>query len=287
VSVAPVYTHDFTKSADACFTANYNVAGNVAAGEYNGYKVLSTLGWDLDAKYSGSVTGVEYYSSALTLGTNSIVCSSFDMTSDIFGVSDNYAVKKVVVSIAGNSSIAGTLSCTVGGTALGTQSQTVPTTQSDIAFSSTTALYGAIKISFAQTSAKGLKIYNIRVYAEAGSGDAHDAYVFAKKVEAADGCAANAALVTEYNGLTAGVKTIADAITFNDYATAAIKAATIPYKSLNVSVATKIAAISAIGGGAGSVLALNDSTAMISVAVVTVLGLLTLAGVVVLKKKHN
>jgi hypothetical protein len=32
---------------------------------------------------------------------------------------------------------------------------------------------------------------------------------------------------------------------------------------------------------------MNNSTAMIAVAIVTVLGLLTLAGVVVLKKKHN
>jgi hypothetical protein len=287
VSAAPVYTHDFTTSADACFTANYNVAGNVAAGEYNGYKVLSTLGWDLDAKYSESVTGVEYYSSALTLGTNTIVCNSFDLVSDIFGISDNYAVTKVVISIAGNSSIAGTLSCTVGGTALGTQTQAVPETQSDIVFSSTTPAYGAIKVSFAQTSSKGVRVYNIRVYAEAGSGDQHDAYVFAKKVEAADGCVVNSALVTEYNGLTSTVKTMADAITFNDYATAAIKTATIPYKTLNVNVATKVAAISALGGGAGVVFQMEGSTTVIAVAVVSVLGLLTLAGVMVVRKKHN
>jgi hypothetical protein len=261
VTAAPVYTHDFTTSADACFTANYNVAGNVAAGEYNGYKALNGLGWDLDAKYSGSLTGVEYYGSALTLGTNSIVCSSFTLTSDIFGVSDNYAINKIAISLAGNSSLVGQLTCKVGGADFGTQSQTVPTTQTDIVFSSTTPAYGKIELGFSQTSSKGLKIYNIRVYAETGSGNTHDAYVFAKKVEAANGCVANSTLVTEFNNLSSEVKSIASSIAFNDYATAAIKAATIPYKDLAITVATKIDAINAISGsGAANRVAANENS---------------------------
>jgi hypothetical protein len=259
VTAAPVYTHDFTKNADACFTANYNVAGNVAAGEYNGYKALSNLGWNLDAKYDGSVTGVEYYGSALTLGTNSIVCNSFTLTSDIFGLSDNYAISKVAINVFGNSGLTGTLSCKVGGTAFGTQSQAFPATQSDLVFSSATPAYGQIQLDFAQSTSKGLKIYNIRVYATAGSGDTHDAYAFAKKVETADGCAANTALATEYNGLSSSVKTIADAITFNDYATSAIKSATIPYKSLNVTVAQKMASIVSLNAG-GSARAIGNTS---------------------------
>jgi hypothetical protein len=287
VSAAPVYSNDFTVAAN-CFSDAYKVAGNVTAGEYNGYKALNGLGWDFDASFGTSTTVAVQSNTGWVVGINTTPCESFTLTSDIFGVNDNYAISKIVINIKANSSLVATLGCKVGGTSFGTQNQTVPASATtDIVFSSATLSYGDISFAFAATTAKGLVINNIRVYAEAGSGDTHDAYVFAKKVEAADGCVANATLVSEYNGLSTAVKTIADAITFNDYATAAIKTATIPYKSLNVSVATKIAAISAIGGGAGSVLALNDSTAMIAVAVVSVLGLLTLAGVVVLKKKHN
>ena len=249
IAAAPVYTHDFTAGADVCFTANYNVAGNVAAGEYDGYKSLTSLGWDLNAKYAGGVTGVEYYSNALTLGTNTIICSSFSLTSDIFGVNDNYAISKIVINVAGNSDIAGTLSCKVGGTVFGTQSQTFPVAQSDLIFSSATPAYGQIQFIFSQTSSKGLRIYNIRVYAEAGSGNTHDAYVFAKEVEAANGCVANTSLATEYSALSNEVKSVADNISLADYATALAKNATIPYKSLSLSVATKMAAIKALNGG--------------------------------------
>jgi len=289
IAAAPVYTHDFTTSADACFTANYNVAGNVATGEYNGYKALSSLGWDLDAKYTGSVTGVEYYGNALTLGTNSIICSSFSLTSDIFGIGDNYAISKVVITVLGNSGITGTLSCKVGGTDFGTQSQTFPTTQSDLIFSSVTPAYGQIQFNFSQTTSKGLKICNIRVYAEAGSGNTHDAYVFAKKVEAANGCVANSTLATDYSALTPEVKTIADAITFNDFATAAIKSATIPYKTLSVSVATKMAAIKALNGGGSASrvnLANSDTTDVLAYSLLASSALAAGAFFIFRKKKH-
>lgn len=270
ISVAPVYTHDFTASEANCFTANYDVAGNIAAGEYGGYKALSGLGWNLDAKYNGSVTGVEFYSNALTLGTNTIVCSSFTMLSDIFGVNDNYAVSKIVISVGGNSSIVGTLSCKVGDADFGTQSQVVPTSQTDLVFSSETPSYGKIQLDFAQTSSKGLRVYNVRVYATAGSGNTHDAYVFAKKAEVANGCLANAALVNEYKGLTSEVKAIVDPIKISDYSTPAIKAATIPYKSVSPTVAEKIAAIERVGSSqpANKTILGNDNadnTALLSV----------------------
>jgi len=260
ITEAPVYVHDFTTSADACFAANYNTAGNVAAGEYNGYKVLSSLGWDLNAEYNGDVTSVEYYNSSLTIGTNTIVCSSFSLTSDIFGINENYAISKVAISVAGNADITGALSCKIGGSDFGTRAQAFPTTQSDLVYSSATPAYGQVQFNFSQTSSKGLRIYNIRVYAGAGTGNIHDAYVFAKKVETANGCLANSSLATEYGNLPSEVKTIADSITFKDYATAAIKNATIPYKSLPVTVATKMAAIVSLNAGGSARLVGNSNS---------------------------
>ena len=271
------------------YTAVSNVAGNVAAAEQMQTITASNLFWTADLV---SQTSLVYfntsYANDLALGSSTNPIQTATFTSGIVSISGALKISKVIVDASAGGTT--TLAVSVGGTAVGT-AQNLTASQVAYSFTPSTAAFGRVAITFSQPStAKWIDIFRVRIYGTVDTtSNEGKAYALAARIEQANACASsteNTQLITDYNA-DATVKGLVDAINVIDYASAAIKSATVSYRSLTLTAAAKMSAISSLGGGAGNVLALNDSTAMISVAVVTVLGLLTLAGVVVLKKKHN
>jgi hypothetical protein len=265
------------------------ITGNIAAGEQMQTITASSLFWTMDLNCSNS--GIYFdagYATDLGLGSASFPATSCTFTSGILSVSGAVKISKVIVDASAGGTA--TVAVSVGGAAVGT-AQTLTTTQVAYSFTPSTAAFGRVAISFSQPStAKWIDIFRVRIYGTVDTTtNEGKAYTLAARIEQANACASstdNTQLITDYNADTT-VKGLVDAINVIDYASAAIKSATVSYRNLTLTAAAKMSAISSLGGGAGVINTLDNSTSMIAIAVVSVLGLLTLAGVVVLKKKHN
>jgi len=271
------------------YTAVSNAAGNVAANEQVQTITASNLFWTADLV---SKTSLVYfstsYASDLALGSATNPISTATFTSGIVSISGAVKISKVIVDASAGGTT--TLAVSVGGTVVGT-AETLTTSQVAYSFAPATAAFGRVAITFSQPStAKWIDIFRVRIYGTIDtSTNEGKAYTLAARIEQANACASsteNTQLITDYNADTA-VKNLVDAISIIDYASAAIKSATVSYRNAGLNCAAKMAAISALGGGAGVVFQMEGSTAVIAVAVVSVLGLLTLAGVMVVRKKHN
>jgi hypothetical protein len=270
-------------------TTSTPITGNIAAGEQAETITSNGLFWTMDLNCNNN--GIYFdadYTSDLAMGSTAFPATSCVFTSGIVSVSGAVKISKVIVDASAGGTT--TLAVSVGGIAVGT-AQSLTSAQVAYSFTPSAAAFGRVAITFSQPStAKWIDIFRVRIYGTVDtSTNEGKAYTLAARIEQANACASsteNTQLITDYNADTT-VKNLVDAISVIDYASAAVKSATVSYRNASLTCATKMAAISALGGGAGVVFQMAGSTTVIAVAVVSVLGLLTLAGVMVIRKKHN
>ncbi len=144
------------KNAKADGESTYSYTFSTKTFTANETQNLSDIDWTLagDGAYWGydGTKGQQF-------GSGSSPYKQMTLTTN--GISGN--ISEIVVNTSGAKSISATISCSIGGTAFGTQKQTISTTNTPYTFTSTTTISGEIVLSWAQTSSKALYVKSISV----------------------------------------------------------------------------------------------------------------------------
>jgi hypothetical protein len=205
------------------FAPNFAEMSSFANSYSKGY-VDSQNRWSL--VYS-STMGAKVYASASGLqqvGSSNNPVDTATIESGLFVSSSGESkVTKVVFTFNGaSSSTAATVSVKVGGVSFGSSQSFSGNASKDLTFENATGAFGHIQILITSVS-KGVVLGTIKVYSSAETSDAASASAFAHDVELANGCATDttySGLKTKYDALSASAKTIADALTIDDFANA-------------------------------------------------------------------
>jgi len=261
-------------------TTSTPITGNIAVGKQQQTITKDNLFWTMDLNCSNN--GIYFdagYTADLALGSSSFPCTTCTFTSGIPYISGALGITKVVVDASAGGTT--TLSVAIEGTTIGT-AQTLTSSQVAYSFAPASATFGHITITFSQPSTtKWIDIFRVRIYGAVDTASNNGkAYGLAARIEQADACTYSAALdtlKTDYEA-DATVKGLVDAITVYDYASAAIKSATVSYRSGSVTCAAKMAKIaSLITAQSGVAILLSENSDSSSVLVV-IIAIAVLAG---------
>ncbi len=215
------------------------------------------------------------------------------LRSDIFTCTKGNSTNKVSVKVGGAGASSGfSVQVKVGGTALTCSDNSVSGQNTKLmSFTSETPLMGRVEITLTNTSlasSSGMKLFYIGfsnvTNNTTAAGQAND---FAAKVEAANGCSDDLALVTEYNNLSSDVKTLVDAMEIYDYEsgdTAHAKGKTATY-----TVADKIEAITLAASESSFVLAPFSRNSQLLIVVLIAVSCISILGaaLIIKKRKHQ
>jgi hypothetical protein len=255
------------------------ITGNIAAGEQQQTITKDNLFWTMDLKCSNS--GIYFdagYSTDLALGSSSFPCTTCTFTSGIPYISGALGITKVVVDASAGGTTS--LSVAIEGTTIGT-AQTLTSSQVAYSFAPASATFGHIKITFSQPSTtKWIDIFRVRIYGAVDTASNNGkAYGLAARIEQADACTYSAALdtlKTDYEA-DATVKGLVDAITVYDYASTAIKSATVSYRGGSVTCDAKMAKIASLitaQSGAAILLSENSESSSMIIVIITMAAVL-------------